>query len=117
MASYYLNNYMSKLFKWIAVCGIGQNIVVLRTRTFGLLCSTQFSFWFLPSLSLFPSFNLPSIILLVWKISHFAAQLNESFLKFIFDCIERPHIHDEYDQIPYSLVSVVLSFNQHFKGR
>jgi len=46
---------------------------------------------------------------------HLYAQLNESFLEFIFDCIERPHIRDDYDQIPYSLVSVVLSFNQHFK--
>ena len=54
---------------------------------------------------------------LVQRVHHFAAQLNESFLEFIFDCIERPHIRDDYDQIPYSLVSVVLSFNQHFKGK
>ena len=46
----------------------------------------------------------------------FAAQLNESFIEFMFDCVERPHINDEYDQIPYSIVSVILSFNQHFRG-
>ncbi|XP_065060332.1 NCK-interacting protein with SH3 domain-like [Rhopilema esculentum] len=46
---------------------------------------------------------------------HQYAQFNEEFLEFVFDCVERPHLDDKYDQIPYSLVSVLLSFNQHMK--
>eukprot|EP00794_Sanderia_malayensis_P010019 gene10019-11042_t len=108
---------------------------ILLIQTFGCFC--QFGYEFVSQLlcSVLPtelakelmeteniSIFLNTALLLTMLFStgenpplkHYA-QFNDNFIDFVFECIERPPIVDEYDQIPDALVSVLLSFNQHFK--
>ena len=45
-----------------------------------------------------------------------ADQWDEEYLLFLLDCIERPPVEDEEEQVPDAFLNMILSFNQHFKG-
>ena len=44
-------------------------------------------------------------------------QLNDGFIEFVLNMIEDPPDNDCDDQVADSLIGLLLSFNQHFKGK
>ena len=47
---------------------------------------------------------------------HAADQWNVDFIAELLDLVEEPPEVDTEDQVPDSIVNVILSFNQHFQG-
>lgn len=49
-------------------------------------------------------------------LHHAADQWNVDFITELLDLVEEPPEVDTEDQVPDSIVNVILSFNQHFQG-